>query len=234
MIAWVFDIDGVLCNTGQTMPEDFASWFLNWSNDKKIFYVTGSHKEKTIDVLGKQVYDIALVKYHCLGNYIVTAKEEYFFNQFSLKEHENLFLENLVASSPYPIKTGRHINQRPGSINFSIVGRNADNAQRSAYKAYDNDTKERIKLIKEIESNLPNYEAYLGGDISIDITKSGANKSQCVGYIRTIDGITDIIFFADRIGPNGIDQPFCDTMAANDTFYHVKGYKETWDILKTL
>ena len=234
MIAWVFDIDGVLCDTGQTMPVDFAQWFITWAQNKNIFYVTGSHKEKTIDVLGQEVYDLALVKYHCLGNYIVTNKEEYYFNQFELKEHENNFLESLIQSSPYPIKTGRHINQRPGSINFSIVGRNADQKQRLDYKSYDKLTNERLQIIEKIKIHMPQYEAYLGGDISIDICNSGANKGQCVEYVRTIDGVGDIIFFADRIGPYGIDKPFCDAMAPTDKFYHVNGFKDTWNILKTI
>lgn len=234
MKAWVFDIDGVLCDTGQTMSFDFRTWFINWAKDKKVFYVTGSHKEKTIEILGNEVYNLGLVKYHCLGNYIVTSKEEYFFNQFSLKENEHRFLQSLVKDSLYPVKTGNHINQRPGSINFSIVGRNADPFQRQAYKEFDKINNERISLIKEIQIHMPAYEAYLGGDISIDITKSGANKGQCVEYIRTIDGISDIIFFADRIGRYGIDQPFCDVMAPSDTFYHVNGYQDTWNILKKI
>lgn len=234
MIAWVFDIDGVLCDTGQTMPVDFAQWFIPWAQNKNIFYVTGSHKEKTINVLGQEVYDLAFVKYHCLGNNIVTNKEEYYFNQFELKENETKFLEGLIQSSNYPIKTGRHINQRPGSVNFSIVGRNADQEQRSKYKSYDRFTNERSQIIEKIRIHMPQYEAYLGGDISVDICRSGANKGQCVDYIRTIDGIRDIIFFADRIGKFGVDQPFCDLLVQSDKFYHVNGFQDTWNILKTL
>ena len=49
MIAWVFDVDGVLCDTGTTISEEFKQCFLDWSHDKCFFLVTGSEKEKTIN-----------------------------------------------------------------------------------------------------------------------------------------------------------------------------------------
>lgn len=237
MIAWVFDVDGVLCDSGLSMPEDFKSWFLEWSKDKSIFLVTGSQKEKTIQQIGQEIFDRALVSYNCQGNSIWVNGEEFQINTFDLSQEQIEWLEDCIQQSEFPHKTGEHISKRTGSVNFSIPGRNANTEIRNIYKIYDQEKNERLEIIKKFVDKFPRFEAFLGGEISIDICRRGANKSQAYYYIKQYWGVQSIKFFADKVTPEGIDYPFVRELRKNkgvDKLYTVNGYQQTWDRLKTL
>jgi len=236
MIAWVFDVDGVLCDSGNLITDDFKQWFLEWSQDKSIFLVTGSERSATIRQIGQEIVDRALVCYNCLGNSIWVKNQEYKINQFILTNQEINWLNNAVASSPFPVKTGNHINIRPGSINFSVVGKNADPELRKQYNQWDKIYKERETIIKNFLKEFPRFDAYMGGEISIDICRRSANKSQVFNYIMQYKGVESINFFADKTDTLGIDKPFADLIpsVAASKLFKVVGYNQTWEILKTL
>jgi len=236
MIAWVFDVDGVLCDSGNLITDDFKQWFLEWSQDKSIFLVTGSERSATIRQIGQEIVDRALVCYNCLGNSIWVKNQEYTINQFILTNQEINWLNNAVAASQFPVKAGNHINIRPGSINFSVVGKNADPELRKQYNQWDKVYKERETIIKNFVKEFPRFDAYMGGEISIDICRRSANKSQVFHYIMQYQGVESINFFADRTDTFGIDKPFADLIpnVAASKLFKVSGYNQTWEILKTL
>jgi len=51
---------------------------------------------------------------------------------------------------------GTFIEFRNGMINVSPVGRNASQAERSEFEAWDNKTQTRAKLIEAIKKEFPN------------------------------------------------------------------------------
>jgi hypothetical protein len=111
---------------------------------------------------------------------------------------------------------------------------------------YDKLYKDREKFIKLFTARFTRFEAYKGGDVSIDICLHNCNKSQVLTLLPPND---KILFFGDRCLPGGIDYPlarFCtkadhDNIHGNLTdIYRWKyfqiddGYKQTWEILKLL
>ena len=52
-------------------------------------------------------------------------------------------LKDKVLSSKYPKRFGNHIEDRVGMINFSVVGRNADQEAREEYSSFDKEVNER-------------------------------------------------------------------------------------------
>jgi phosphomannomutase len=227
MISWVFDVDGVLTDTNTTIDKDFQQWFINWARHRQIYLVTGSQKEKTIYQIGQEIFDLAEISFNCLGNSRWEKGQETRVNQFELTAEELTWFENKIASSPFPIRAGRHIELRPGCVNFSILGRDATPEQRAIYKKYDSTAHERGKLKEEFTQRFPRFEAYIGGDISLDICLLGANKGQCNVLIPGTK-----YFFGDRCYPGGIDEPFVKNSQGLDRVYQVYGYKDTWKILK--
>ena len=96
---------------------------------------------------------------------------------------------------------------------------------------------ERQNFIIQLNDNCPRLEAYAGGSVSIDICLRGANKGQIIDLIDTQD--EDIYFFCDQYGEFGIDTPLVDKLYnlprdRGHTYKIDNGYKETWEILKTL
>ena len=89
-------------------------------------------------------------------------------------------------------------------------------------------------IIKQIKEYYPRFDCYLGGDCSIDIVLRGANKGQIFNW--SFDPTVKHYFFGDRCDPHGIDQPLYDEVqrVGGEAFHIKEGYKETWEILKSL
>lgn len=245
-ILYLFDVDGVLCDRGQKIEPEFKQWFLDWTNNKNFYYLTGSGREKTIEQLGHDLVTKTRISYHCMSNNIWIDNREINLNQFTLKNEELQFLEEYVKNSRFNTKTGNHIDFRKGSINFSVVGRNASDYARKSYQTYDKISNDRDNFIKLFTSKFPRFEAYKGGDVSIDICLHSCNKSQVLTLMPPCD---KILFFGDRCRLGGIDYPLariCTEANYNDIkinctdIYRYKyfqidnGYKQTWEILKAL
>lgn len=235
MTAWVFDVDGVLCDTGQVATEEFKAWFLAWSQDKQIYLVTGGQRDKTILQLGSDIVNRAQMTFNCMGNSVWINGHEVRVNQFQLTEIEQAFLDDVLKTSAFPIRAGRHVDMREGSMNFSVVGRDADLSQRAQYREWDQHHQERALIAEEFVHEFPRFEAYLGGDISIDICLTGANKGRAAEIIRQ-HAQNHMYFFGDKCYPGGIDEPFAVKCSAElgDRVFQVSGFHETWKILKDL
>ncbi|NBP58113.1 hypothetical protein EBU71_16570 [bacterium] len=232
MIGYVFDVDGVLCDRNENINQEFKIWFKDWAKDKEIYFITGSERYRTIEQIGMDLVNFAKISFHCLGNSVWIDGKEFLVNQIKLTQDEYDFLSDQVRLSKFMCKTGNHIELRKGSVNFSIIGKNASRDQRKLYIDYDKIVDERLNIIKEIKNTFPRLDAFLGGDVSIDICLRGADKAQCYNLIST----KILHFFGDRTYPYGIDYPFAKLCTGDCLFSHQidHGYQQTWDILKSL
>lgn len=242
---FLFDVDGVLCDRGQKIDPQFKHWFTQFISNKEFCFITGSNREKTIEQLGKDLTDKCKISFHCMGNNIWIDGFEKSINQFILKPEELDFLETLVKEHPFSKKFGPHIDIRKGSVNFSIVGKNASEEDRNLYSRFDKLFNDRINIIKKFTRMFPRFDAYLGGEVSIDICLTTCNKSQVMSLLPPHD---KLYFFGDRCYEYGIDSPLShfftkltkDDVVANierypwEYFQIDNGFQETWDILKVL
>jgi phosphomannomutase len=230
-MRYIFDVDGVLCDTGKTIDPEFRDWFIEWSKDKEYYILTGGERHSTINQVGLDIVNNAKTQFHCMGNHIFIEGREYKINQFTLKPEELYWLTSYIEESPYHTKTGNHIEQRTGSLNVSVVGRNATIAERNDYIEWDSKYNERKMLAEEFVKQFPRFQAYLGGNTSIDICLKGANKGRCLILIHNYNR-NDTIFFGDKCMEGGIDSPILVHVATH--FQIDNGYKETWEKLKAL
>jgi hypothetical protein len=231
MTTYFFDVDGVLCDTGQKIDPEFQSWFIDWSMDKEYYVITGGERQTTIDQVGLEIVNNAKMQFHCMGNHIFIEGREYKLNQFTLRPEELYWLNSYIQESPYHTKTGNHIEQRTGSLNVSVVGRNANIAERNEYTLWDNEHNERRQLAIEFVKQFPRFQAYLGGNTSIDICLNGANKASNIN-LTSVD-TSNSYFLGDKCMRGGIDHPLTNVFLKR-WFQINNGYKETWEKLKTL
>jgi phosphomannomutase len=130
--------------------------------------------------------------------------------------------------------TGAHSDYRPGLLNFSIVGRNATLEQRKMYCNYDKQVGERYRIAQGFNERFPQYQASVAGEIGIDITVKGCNKSQ---ILKDFDAaglyFENITFFGDKCEYDGNDYEISRAVAfGGGTIYQVKDWKDTWVKLK--
>ena len=143
------------------------------------------------------------------------------------------YLELELNASQFKIRTGKHIEERPGCINFSILGRGEDNMKyRSEYVAWDKDAEERDKLAQNIRRLFPDLSVTVGGETGLDISQKGHDKSQILQDFETHDTIT---FFGDKTYAGGNDHSIAYAIINQKLgkVHQVSNYNDTWEILKS-
>lgn len=233
-INYVFDVDGTLTPSRGSIDPYFKMQFESWMRHKKVYFVTGSDAEKTIEQVGRDLWS-KVVSYQCCGNEIYAhgyKVYEMLWGQAEDGGELDQFLEKLLAESPYPVRCGTHIEKRKGLVNFSTVGRECTQEQRKAYLAWDSEHKERLGLCRDVIERFPNVEASIGGEISIDIYPAGRNKGQVARYLQQQG---PIYFFGDKTEPGGNDFPLARLLdEPPHRVYQVSGPEDTLRILKGL
>ncbi len=230
--VWLFDVDGTLTPPSGQMSAGFASWFLHFAQRHPVYLVTGGSYERMRYQLGDELLDAVRACWCCLGNTRWEGHREVARNEFALPEPARAFLQHALERSPYPLRTGLHFEQRQGLVNFSIVGRNANGAERQHYFDWDRRTGERLALLKRFRATFPELDAQLGGETSCDIFARGRDKAQ---VLRHLPG--PVHFFGDQMGPWGVDRPLAEALRArgdSSCVHEVGGWRHTEALLHAL
>lgn len=225
MTTFLFDVDGTLTDARRTIDPEFYEFMLKFLSKNICMIVTGSDRPKTIEQIGSTLTNTFKKVYHCSGNHVYVGEEEHSKNKWALSKEQIRFINSTLGRIDYEGKTGNHIEQRTGTANVSIVGRNANWEQRAKYAEWDELNKGRAVVAQAYNKHFKDSVAQVAGETSIDIFKRGCDKSQA---IKQQKGKT--IYFGDNCFPGGNDW----TAAQVSTVFHqiTQGYKETWEILK--
>ena len=148
------------------------------------------------------------------------------------------FLLKKSISSDFDIATGNHFESRPGLLNFSVVGRNANRVQRKKYVKFDKLTSERQTISDEFNKKFTKklgLVSQVAGETGLDIIEIGKDKAQILKDFTFQD---ELMFFGDNIQPGGNDYGIAQAIKYAPYKYsechNVKNWKETWKILKKI
>jgi len=130
MKRFIFDVDGTLTPSRQPMDPHFKEWFIHFMDREKVWLVTGSDYPKTVEQLGRYICENVVTCYSCSGNQTRFRGKVANASSFDPDPTLTTLLEGWLQSSSFPLRTGNHIEKRPGTWNFSVVGRNANMDQR--------------------------------------------------------------------------------------------------------
>ena len=128
------------------------------------------------------------------------------------------------------------------SKNILILPGNCSLEERFDYFEYDVKSQERADIANQIITKWDNLDAVIGGQISIDITPRGMNKSQVLNEVKKFYSNEEYIFIGDRTMEGGTDYPLAKIMneMPNCSVYQAgepsaeDGYKDTQKILEQL
>ena len=221
-INYVFDVDGTLTPSRQPIDPDFGKWFLEWCQTKYVFIISGSDHEQIREQLGVDIFNTVDGVFGCNGNTLHYKDNLIYQHNFELTVRQREYIENLLEKNRYPIRTGNHIEERTGMVNFSIVGRNATYEERQDYIEYDRGSNDRHNMARKVMLRYPELEAQLGGETGIDIFPKGKNKSQ---VCKRLD---PFIFFGDKVELGGNDHAIARLAR---TLHTVKSWENTRDML---
>jgi len=226
--AYIFDVDGTLTPSRQKMNPEFSEWFTDWVKQEYVFLVTGSDYPKTVEQLGEEICNTVQRCYNCSGNSVWEQGDEIYGDELKLENKVHDFLTGKLVASEFPLRTGMHFENRPGMINFSVVGRNANLNERADYVRWDVKTNERHTIAEEFNELFPEYQAVVGGETGLDISKLGCDKSQIIWDFDDYD----ISFFGDKMEPGGNDHTLAEAVKSRfneqDVLHHVTSWTDTW------
>ncbi len=226
-IHYLFDCDGTLCESRRPMDKDFASKFTDWSESHLFSLVSGSDIAKIIEQVPEGILVHADKVFACAGNAIyewarpITNDPLQSYNDFQctlIEEHPFIpcsqltdYLEHELKYCNWPGKKfNTHFEKRIGLLNFSILGRDADQTSRDDYEKWDKEDGERIRIVNGINQRFPSLHASAGGQISIDICEKGKDKSQVLDYINLKENT--VIFYGDKTLEGGNDYPLAQAI----------------------
>ena len=231
MNKFIFDVDGTLTPSRGIIDLEFKAFFNSFCLMNDVYLVTGSDKPKTIEQISKHTYNLCKQVYQCNGNDIWEGDNNIRTNEWTLPDLARTFLISCEYESQFNIRTGNHIEERPGMVNFSIVGRNASLYERKQYVDYDTIENERNTIADAFNMMFPDLSAKVGGETGIDISPRGADKSQ---ILRNFDENDTMHFYGDAMFDGGNDKPLADALQQYQLgFSHqVKGWEHTWEKLR--
>ena len=220
-------MDGTLTPSRQSIDPKFGEWFLEFCRDNEVYLVTGSDYAKTVEQLGEKILNAVKAVYNCSGNDVWSHGENIRSKDWKLPEECKTLLQSWLQVSSFPLRTGNHIEERPGTCNFSIVGRNATLGERKLYVEHDNQHRERESIALQFNMMYGDtIMAKIGGDTGIDIYPVGWDKSQ---ILQDFDQKEDrLYFFGDKTMPGGNDEPLAKLITNS---YQVRGWTDTWERL---
>lgn len=226
---FIFDVDGTLTPSRGKIDDQFKEWFLEFCQSNDVYLVTGSDNAKTVEQLGSYLCRWPIYIYNCSGNEVWAKNQLIESKQWTAPAELYDLLNSWLMASKFPARTGKHIEERSGSVNFSIVGRNATLGERKLYKQWDSENRERESIAFQVNSMFENITATIGGETGIDIHPTGWDKSQ---ILKDFDLVNDrIFFFGDKTEPGGNDYPLAKNLK---NAYKVSSWGDTWEILSYL
>jgi len=230
MYKFIFDVDGTLTPSRAKIDSSFLEFFTDFCNVNDVYLVTGSDIDKTTEQLGNEIISKVNTIYACSGNDVWSKGKNIRTSNWKIPEQCIQFLNAKLKDSLFVLRTGNHIEHRPGTVNFSVLGRNATLSERQLYKKWDYQHNEREKIVQEFNSLFPEICAKIGGETGIDIFPIGYDKSQILKDFNTPGRL---LFFGDRMDELGNDFPLKEAINKNSLgeCFEVKDWKHTQKIL---
>ena len=232
-VKYIFDVDGTLTPSRQKIDSEFLNFLLNFAKQNDVYLVTGSDRPKTIEQIGKELYFACQRVYNCSGSDVYEKDILIYRDEWTLPSDAEEFLIDELHHSKFPVRTGNHIERRPGGVNFSVLGRGSEVIleEREEYVKWDINTGERKNIAERFKKKFPEIGCQVGGQTGLDISPLGCDKSQILRDFKPIDLIQ---FFGDKLKEGENDYPLGHAIEERrlGMVFEVTDYHHTWDLLK--
>ena len=232
-VKYIFDVDGTLTPSRQKIDSEFLNFLLNFAKQNDVYLVTGSDRPKTIEQIGKELYFACQRVYNCSGSDVYEKDILIYRDEWTLPSDAEEFLIDELHHSKFPVRTGNHIERRPGGVNFSVLGRGSEVIleEREEYAKWDINTGERKGIAERFKKRFPEIGCQIGGQTGLDISPLGCDKSQILRDFKPIDLI---YFFGDKLKEGENDYPLGHAIEQRrlGMVFEVTDYHHTWDLLK--
>ena len=101
-MIYIFDIDGTLTPSRNPIDPKFKEDFLNFCNHNKVWLVTGSDKDKSVEQLGEDAWLAADRVYQSCGNQLWIDGKVVRESEWSGTDYLDNLLNMMLERSKYP------------------------------------------------------------------------------------------------------------------------------------
>ena len=224
MKKFIFDVDGTLTPSRRKITPEFFYEFFQFTEKNDVYLVTGSDRDKTLEQITPEIYNNCKRVYNCSGSDVYEGDKNVYRDDWKLPKQVELFLQDELDHSQFPIRNGLHIEHRPGGVNFSILGR-GDGPGREEYIEWDKEYIERRDIAYRLKERFSDLEVQIGGQTGLDLAPLGRNKSQILRDFKEED---ELYFFGDMMERGQNDYPLAKAVQERGGYSHcVKGWKDT-------
>lgn len=228
------DLDGTLTQHRQPLPKKNIDALKELSKKYKLIMVGAGQTERIFNQMEKFPIDI-------IGNYGMqygvynkkTGAIDLVFNKAvdvdkkQIEERVN-YLRNKYGYTEFK---GDSVEFHPsGCITFPILGTKADKDDKIAF---DPDRKKRRKIYHKVCEIFSDYEVFVGGSSSFDMSPKGVNKYFALKDFAETNGYSEdeILFIGDDYGFGGNDEP---VYLSNIPFLEIDNFETFSDKIKDL
>ena len=111
-MIYIFDVDGTLTPSRNPMDKEFKDFFKKFIKKKRVWLISGSDKDKTIEQVGEDIWTNVERVYQSSGNQLWVKGELKYQYEFKTEDYLKELLEmfctaRLQARSPEEIITGK-------------------------------------------------------------------------------------------------------------------------------
>jgi phosphomannomutase len=234
----LFDVDGTLTVPMNKITDEMLDTLKKISQHIDIGFVGGSNIEKITKQLGEE--NLKLFKYGFAENGLHAFENNTEFHKVNLikvlgeqnyQKIINVCLK-VLSEVNIPVKRSNFVEVRNGMINISPIGRSCSQEERDNFYEYDQKNSIRKTIVEKLKVLLKDYNLTfaVGGQISIDITNKGWDKTYCLQFIES--KYQKIYFFGDKTEPMGNDHEIY--MDPRIEGHSVLNYHNTIEILNKL
>lgn len=215
----MFDLDGTLAESKQSLTSDMAETFARLLATTKVAVISGGALPQFLSQVVAQLPVDAHLEHLYLLPTSGAALYEYRHHDWQkvyeerLSEKDAAHIEEVIRaaaketgaldfSSP---SWGKRIEYRGSQVTLSALGQSAPLIEK---KKWDPDRSKKRVLRDAIARDLPGFSVRIGGTTSIDVTREGIDKAYGVHQLCERLGIkeSDALYVGDELGKDGNDE----------------------------
>lgn len=192
----LFDVDNTLTPARGRVSLEMLRVLSELRKKCAIGYVGGSDFVKQEEQIGtpslsvKGVFDFCFAENGLtafrLGQPLTSSSFIQWLGEDKYQKLAKWCLKYISELEGLPAMRGTFIEFRAGMINVSPVGRNANNAERHEFQAWDAKTGCRPKMVEALRKEFPDLGLTysIGGQISFDVFPHGWDKTFCLRHVE--------------------------------------------------
>ena len=231
MNNYIFDVDRTLTEPRATIDPDFRKCFIDYvkleqSNNNRVYLLTGSDKDKTIEQIGTELWELVDGSYQSCGNELYVGGELVKKSEWVMSDALRMSIKNEIRKSVWNGTAENNIEERVGMVNMSTIGRGCTLEEREYYYEWDKQWEERKYIVERLSQQFSDVDFAIGGQISIDIYPKGKDKSQ---VLDDMEG--EVYFVGDSCQEGGNDYAIYSKLDIFHSFW-VKDFEETRKLLE--